>query len=261
MLEQAATLVLTHRFRRRTALTGEFVASHALHTVEALSALGLRSYRYRLRQPCWLERAATLTRHPLALLAADPPDLVELFEFENIERVSKSDAQRIWPRHLRILNPISEALLCREHALMCSTATGAGATSLSFWIRRPAGQKLDDMQHYWLRNHARLALGLVTAFDFDSYHQFHRLRLRDQAPVHAWCPSWRRSSFDGLACVNYRNRADLLRTAFHPEALAANFALVRDERHFTEPAATLVWIGTEHTHYSSEVVPCLASSA
>jgi uncharacterized protein (TIGR02118 family) len=112
---------------------------------------------------------------------------------------------------------------------------------LHFPLRHPAGQSLDEAQHYWRTSHGPLIRSMAPAMGMIRYQQVHRF----ESPFEAALRGPR-----GTTAEPYTGHAeawfDRGRLGASPEAAESGRRAVEDEAHFIDFARSAIWIGKEH---------------
>ena len=114
---------------------------------------------------------------------------------------------------------------------------------LVFCVRRRAGMSVDEFQAYWWDQHGPLVRQHAEALGIRRYVQTHgrptpvddALRASRDAP----------EAYDGVAELWFDSIETLGTAAASPEGLAAGAALLEDERHFIDHAASPLFLAEE----------------
>ncbi len=118
------------------------------------------------------------------------------------------------------------------------------AYKMIFCLRRREDLEPEEFSRYWRERHAELFQRFADTLRVRRYTQSHRLptKVNDALRSYRGAPD----GYDGVAEVWFDSLEDLLAALGTPEGRAAAEALIEDERHFIDHAASPIWISEEH---------------
>ena len=115
---------------------------------------------------------------------------------------------------------------------------------LNFALRRRAELSLADFQRYWRETHGPLVAGVARKLRIRRYLQSHTV----EDPLYDGLRTARtgmHEPFDGIACLWWDSREDLVAAMTSEEGRRAGAMLLEDERRFIDLARSPLWVCQE----------------